>query len=222
MQRLDPAGAAIQGSVNDSQAVLWRASQGLEELLWVGHCGSAADGAQLAAPPSLPPVVAAQPAQARQCLRHASAKHAPVGVRLVQDEQRQPPQEPAPPTGVCRAHVGIDDVNCAVKQVGLPAHALSHREGRVAIQHPGHHSRGQGRGVSQQAIQSQQLVIEQGLGGKDKQAAGPWLQQQRAQGREEVDQRLATASASAAQHILARGKSIQGQGLVAVQVRDAS
>ena len=160
-------------------------------------------------------VVGADPPQAPQHLGHVAAHDAAVGVDFVDDHELQSRKE-AGPRGVVRhkphvEHVRVSDEH--VRRVRLDG--LARRRRRVAVINGGRQGRGgQGR---VQLLEGFQLVLLQGLQGKEIQGVAPGFGQERFQYRQIINQRLAAGGGSGHQQVLAGANGGQGLALVRVE-----
>ena len=180
-----------------------------DENFGLGDGGGGQDKLRLRA------VVGADPPQAPQHLGHVAAHDAPVGVDFIDHHELEPGKK-AGPRGVVRhkphvEHVRVGDEH--MRRVRLDGLALRRR--RVAVIN----GRGQGRGGQGrvQLLEGLQLVLLQGLQGKQIQGVAPGFGQERFQYRQIIDQRLAAGRGGGHQQVLPRPDGGQGLPLVGVE-----
>ncbi len=184
----------------------------LGELTRVADGGGAADDARAGA------VVGADAQQAAQHVGDVAAEDAPVGVRLVDDDEAQLLEE-LEPLGVVgqdrRAqHVRVGDHDLA----GLAHHGADGRR-RVPVVHRGREVHlGQGGQVAELG----QLVLAQGLGGEQVERPSGRVVGDRLQDRQVVAERLARCGGRDDGDVLAVVQRIERLALVAVERGDAA
>ena len=152
-----------------------------------------------------------------QHVRQVAAEHAPVGVKLVDDDVAEV-LEQVHPLGVMRQDPRVEHVRVGQHEVGPRAHRAPRVLRRVPVvgvhPHVGERLR--------ELHQLGQLILRQRLGWEEIQDAGLGLLDECLEHRQVVAERLAGRGRRHDDQVLALGDRVVGLGLVRVELLDAS